>query len=338
MVRHYSGGRYHCYQLAVALSELGYDVTMYVDRGVPFRRDFDLYRQPKVVIKPLMGNIVGINKHDMFIGLPMLGAEAACQLGMKHRVPSAVCVLDVLPLMQKYRSDRSAAMREHFWQGMLTQIQYSGSYVFVLADVNRKPAADWIGIPLQRVFTVYPAVNDRVIDSLPEQKRGYRCCFISRLEPHKKLPHAVDAVKPFGLHLDVITARPDYQLMEHRDMQEYVTFHVGVSDVEKFRLLKAARFLILPTMWEGFGMPIIEALACRTPAICYTFPTFNEVVNGSEMQRYVYFAKYGDRDALARLVPKCVREGFAGNFEPDRRFGMNRLMARLARILQKIGA
>lgn len=335
--RHYSGGRVYCYMLAVALSELGFDVTVYADRGIPFRRDFDLYRQPEVIIKQFLGSLHDIPQHDLFIGLPMLGADAACQLGTKYRVPSIVCVLDVLPLMRRYRNDKSAAMSEGFWNGMLTQIQYSGSYVFVLADVNRKPAADWIGMPIQKVFTVYPAVNDRVIDSMPETARGYQCCFISRLEPHKKLPHAVDAVKPFGFHLNVVTARADHELMDQRDMNQYATFHIGVSDVEKFRILLSSKFLIFPSTWEGFGMPVVEALACKTPVVCYDFPTLREVVADSDMGRYVYFAKYEDRGDLERQVARCVHEGYAGNFTADRRFGINRMMQKLAQILQRIG-
>lgn len=333
-VRHYSGGRYHAYQIAVALSELGYDVTVYVDRGVPFRRDYDLYRQPKIVITSLFSS-ADIPRYDLFIGLPMLGAMAACQLGVKYKVPSVVCVLDVLPLMRKYRGDRSAAMQDGFWAGMLNEIRYSDSHVFVLADWNRKPCANWVGIPIGRVHTLYPAVNDRVIDDIPEFQRSYRACFISRLEPHKKLPHAVDAVKPFGFHLDIITARADRHLVESRDMRDYATFHVGVSDRKKFELLKMARFLILSSMWEGFGMPIIEALYCKTPVVCYRFPTFEEVVSGSEMEKYVYFARYGDREDLKQQVARCVRDGYSGRFEADRRFGMNRMMQRLARLLNK---
>lgn len=334
MVKHYSGGRYYCYMLAVALSELGHDVTVYADRPIPFSRDFTLYRQPKIIVTSLFG--ADIPKHDLFIGLPMLGSMIACQLSVKYRVPSAVCVLDVLPLMRQYRQARGQAMQDSFWGGMLADIRQSDSNVLVLADWNRKPAADWIKIPIQRIFTMYPAVNDRVIDSLEEVERGYSACFISRLEPHKKLPHAIDAVKPFGLHLDIITARADSHLIESRDMRDYATFHIGVDDVQKFSILMRSRFLIFPSTWEGFGMPVVEALACKTPVICYDFPTFREVVNGNDLARYVYFARYEDREDLNAQVARCVREGYSGRFAADTRFGMNQMMVRLAKFLQTI--
>jgi len=331
-VRHYTGGRYYCYQLACALGELGHDVTLYVDRPVPFRMDFDAYRQPRIVVKSLW-SLSDIPQHDLFIGLPMLGAEAACRLSVRYEVPAVVCILDVLPLMSKYRGDRSPALRENFWAGMLAQIRHADAYVFVLAEHNRRPCAAWCGIPMERVFTVYPAVNDRVIDSLPTTERKYRACFISRLEPHKKFPHVVDAVKPLGIHLDVVTAKAEESLVRRRDMQGYVTFHRGVPDKKKFEIISQSLCLISASIWEGFGMFLIEALACATPVVCYSFPVFHEIVDGSEYERYVYFARHGDRQDLSAQIMKCLKENFAGRFKRDSRFGMNQMMLALAGIL-----
>lgn len=334
-VRHWTGGRLYCYQIACALCELGHEVHLYVDRdSIPFRRDFDLYRQPQILQKSL-GNLGDIPDYDLFIGLPMLGATAACMLGQRYSVPSVVCILDVLPLMRKYRDDRSPALSDWFWEEMLSQIRFANSFLFVLADYNKKPTAEWTGIPEKRIFTVYPAVNDRVIDGVGGE-RGYQACFVSRLEPHKRFSHAVDAVKPLGLHLHVVTAQAEPGLVDGRDMSDYVTFHRRVSDKVKFQVISNSLFLISASIWEGFGMFIIEALACSTPVVCYSFPTFHEIVDGSEYERYVYFAKYGDRGDLMGQAMRCMRDGYAGVFEPDTRFGMNRMMMKLGGILEEI--
>jgi len=321
--------------IACALSELGHEVHLYVDRNViPFKDDFNLYRRPKVFEKHF-GNLSDIPDYDLFIGLPMRGATAACMLGQRRRVPSVVCILDVLKLMREYRDDKSPALQDWFWAGLLSQIRFANSYLFVLADHNKGPAADWTGVPEERIFTVYPAVNDRVADGV-EGKREYQACFVSRLEPHKRFPHAVDAVKPLGLHLHVVTAKAEQSLVNNRDMRDYVTFYQGVSDEAKFQIISNSLFLISASIWEGFGMFLIEALACATPVVCYGFPTFHEIVDGSEYEKYVYFAQYGDREDLGEKVMRCVRDGYAGSFEPDTRFGMNRMMARLGGILGEI--
>lgn len=335
MTRHYAGGRVMCFQLCCALMELGFDVTLYVDKKLlPFERDYEAYLQPKVEQR-LIGGMMSIPKHDLFIGLPLMGANAACQLAMRHGVPAVVCVLDVLPMMRGVRDDNSPALRQSFWQEMITLMQYSGAYVFVLADTNKKPCAQWMNIPEKRIFTVYPAVNDRVIDAIPDGRREYRACFVSRLDPHKKFAHAVDAVKPFGLGLDVVTAKADERIVQRRQMDGYVHYHVGISDYEKFEIIKRSLFLISGSVFEGFGMFVTEALACSTPVICYPLPVFKEIVNGSEFERYVYFAK--DREGLTTEAMRCLSDRYAGAFPPDTRFGMNELIFRLGNIMNQIG-
>lgn len=334
MTRHYAGGRVMCYQLCCALRELGFDVTLYVDKPLlPFKRDYDLYLQPKVESR-LIGGMMGIPRHDLFIGLPLMGANAACQLGMRYGVPSVVCVLDVLPMM-KVRDDRSPALQQSFWQEMIALMEYSGAYIFVLADANKKPCAKWTGIPEKRIFTVYPAVNDRVIDTVPDVKREYRACFVSRLDPHKKFAHAVDAVKPLGLMLDVVTAKADEEIVRSRKMDGYVNYHIGISDYDKFKIIKRSLLLISGSVFEGFGMFVTEALACSTPVVCYPLDVFKEIVNGSEFSRYVYFAK--DREALTTEVMRCISDEYWGAFPPDTRFGMNEMIVRLGNIMNNMG-
>lgn len=84
-------------------------------------------------------------------------------------------------------------------------------------------------------------------------------------------------------------------------------------------------------------MFLIEALACATPVVCYSLPVFHEIVDGSEYERYVYFAQYGDRQDLSAQIMRCLRENFAGRFKRDYRFGMNMMMLTLARVLQVVG-
>jgi len=283
----------------------------------------------------LVGGRGGIPKHDLFIGLPLIGATAACQLGMRYGVPVIILVLDVLPMMKKVRDDASPGLKESFWEEMLALIKYSGAHVFVLADVNKKPCAKWIGISEDRIFTVYPAVNDRVIDTIPDVKRDYRACFVSRLDPHKKFAHVVDAVKPLGLTLDVVTAKADEDLVRRRRMGGYVNYHIGISDYEKFKIIKRSLLLISGSVFEGFGMFVTEALACSTPVVCYPLEVFKEIVNGSEFERYVYFAK--DREALTTEVMRCIEDEYWGAFPPDTRFGMNEMIVRLGSIMNQIG-
>ena len=68
-----------------------------------------------------------------------------------------------------------------------------------------------------------------------------------------------------------------------------------VTDPELADLYRAARCLLFPSRYEGFGLPVIEAMACGCPVVAYDTPAVAEV--GGEVARLV---RVGDVAALAR--------------------------------------
>ena len=53
-----------------------------------------------------------------------------------------------------------------------------------------------------------------------------------------------------------------------------------VSDAEKADLLAGAELLAFPSLYEGFGLPVLEAMACGTPVMCSNRASLPEVVHG----------------------------------------------------------
>ncbi|HRE49460.1 MAG TPA: glycosyltransferase family 1 protein [Aggregatilineales bacterium] len=56
-------------------------------------------------------------------------------------------------------------------------------------------------------------------------------------------------------------------------------YHVPESDLPTLYTL--ARVVVLPSLYEGFGLPVIEAMACGTPVICSDIPILREVTDGA---------------------------------------------------------
>jgi len=228
------------------------------------------------------------------------------------------------------------AMHERLWAGMRGSIQANPeTSVFVLADCNREPCAKWLGIDKKRVFTVYPAVNHRILKHIRPNKRSDSICWISRIVGHKKFPHVLDAAKILRLSLDVVTAKADYRMVRRRGIEHLIRWHLKVTDSEKFKILLRSAAMVQASVFEGFGMWLIEALATGTPVVCYPLPPLKEVVSGSDFEEFVYWAKYDDREDLLKQLMRCLRENKAG-FRGDKRFTMNAMIRNLGCILQEI--
>ena len=79
---------------------------------------------------------------------------------------------------------------------------------------------------------------------------------------------------------------------------------VGYVDEEDLRALyRGALALVLPSFHEGFGLPIIEAMASGTPVACSDIPVFREIASEAAL----YFDPH-DHGTISRSILKLVRD------------------------------
>lgn len=149
--------------------------------------------------------------------------------------------------------------------------------------------------------------NFRRIHQLPERF----LLFLGTLEPRKNLPTLVrayarwrkDASASFeDVHLVLAGGKgwfydEIFQLVHELELTEWVHFPGFVPDVDLPTWYNAAEILIYPSLFEGFGLPVLEAMACGTPVICSDIPVLREVVGDSALT----FAAT-DEEALAAQI------------------------------------
>jgi glycosyltransferase involved in cell wall biosynthesis len=80
--------------------------------------------------------------------------------------------------------------------------------------------------------------------------------------------------------------------------------HVGyLSDVDLRQVVAGASALVLPSRDEGFGLPVLEALACDVPVVCTDVPALREISGG-----YARLVPYAEVDALTEALRAAVSE------------------------------
>ena len=104
---------------------------------------------------------------------------------------------------------------------------------------------------------------------------------------------------PSGFKLNVVDGvgvdiESEELLMKQASMHQVVVeVKVGITDEEKFAILKTSRLLIFPSLFEGFGLPPGEALFYGTPVLAYELDVLKEIYSDS-----ITYARYGDVDDL----------------------------------------
>lgn len=306
-VGHLTGGRYYCWFIASALTELGYDLTVYTNQKPVFGDYFDKYKQPKVEIvgkRPKELENLDVFA-DIYLGSPISGDIAASKLGKKYGKPSYALIFDPFPMMEKYLG----AKKYMGWEPLIGALRSTDTKIINLCNTTTPYCTDWLNKREDQVFPIYPCINSRELVQTPAQHEDY-VVFVSRLVQHKNFDHVVKACKNLGLRLKVISSVDGINastLVDKLGMRNKVEFHMKISDREKFEMIKKARVLVNASKFEGFGMWFIEALACGIPTVCYKYPTIEEIKNFVKADN-VYMADWDNPVSFEEQLKKAYEE------------------------------
>jgi glycosyltransferase involved in cell wall biosynthesis len=160
--------------------------------------------------------------------------------------------------------------------------------VLSISESTKEDAIKLIGIPAERVQTVYPCIDARFSNVLTEEEiatfrqqkgltNGY-VLYMGTLEPRKNITTLLEAYAQLrttytrqeklvlaggkGWLYDAI-----FERVRQLGLEAEVIFPGFVTDAEQVLWYSAASAFAYPSLYEGFGIPVAEALACGVPTV-----------------------------------------------------------------------
>lgn len=106
-----------------------------------------------------------------------------------------------------------------------------------------------------------------------------------------------------NLHLVLAGPPPSPELVARTNTMPRVHFMGPVDDAELHDLYRRAALFLFPSLYEGYGMPVLEAMAAGCPVVCSTAPSLLEVAGNAALS-----APATDPDALAGACRKLLSD------------------------------
>jgi glycosyltransferase involved in cell wall biosynthesis len=131
--------------------------------------------------------------------------------------------------------------------------------VLAVSEFTKRETVELLGVPEERVRVIGNAVDERFTPDGPAAEGEYVLA-VSTLEPRKNLDRIAAAARLAGLELRVVGARGWGGV-------ESDGWVGAVDDDELARLYRGALCFAYPSLYEGFGIPVLEAMACGTPVV-----------------------------------------------------------------------
>ena len=189
---------------------------------------------------------------------------------LRVRPPVVVTVHDAAVL--RYPS-AFPAWHRHTGRLALRQSVRTADAIVAVSAFTRDELGELLGVPAERVRVAGNGV-DPVFTEDGAASAGDYVLAVGTLEPRKNLARVVQAAELAGIDLRVVGA-------EGWGGVEVPGWVGRADDAELARLYRGARCLVFPSLYEGFGIPILEAMACGTPVVTSRGGATEEVAGGA---------------------------------------------------------
>lgn len=211
------------------------------------------------------------------------------------RLPVAAVMYDVIPhrYPERYLVDPFARRLAEVRAPMARTLDA----LLAISRFAAETAADELDYPLDRIAVIGAGVEDRFAPPAPPAARPGYLIAVTGGDPRKNtegllrawamVPPAIRQPRQLKIvaahspavarqwHTAAVTAGLTVGPGEDAD----VTFTGAVTDEQMVALLQGAELAVMPSLEEGFGLPVLEAAACGVPAICSRVSSLPEVLD-----------------------------------------------------------
>lgn len=202
--------------------------------------------------------------------------------------PPAICtrplVLTIHDLAHIHFPAYATWRRRLYYQLLVKRAARQASYILTGSEYSRTQILEWSDLPEAKVVNMGYGVETVFRPAGPRYEPGYPyLLYVGNFRPHKNLKRLLAAFAEIDfpdLRL-VATGKPSAAMnaeIERLKIGGRVQFAGILSDEALSRVYRGALSLVFPSLFEGFGLPALEAMACGTPVIASRTTALPEVV------------------------------------------------------------
>ncbi|WP_126147659.1 glycosyltransferase family 4 protein [Synechococcus elongatus] len=200
---------------------------------------------------------------------------------------SVVMVHDLRPLQLP-----SHSWQTYYFRWVVPKIVAQASHVLCNSEATAADLCHFYQLPAQKITPIYLGYDRQHYQPWSGKTSNY-FLHIGQQFPHKNLERLIRAFAQLPTDYQLYLAGSRHasetprleQLVHSLGLRDRVQFLRYVDYADLPRLIGEAIALVYPSLWEGFGLPILEAMACGTPVITAHGSSLSEV--GGEAVLYV---------------------------------------------------
>ncbi len=216
--------------------------------------------------------------------------------------PTVVTVHDIVPHLVRHDREQSTFRHpiDHYFDNLAMKGLLQADVIIAISQFTRNTIIEALSCPEEKIRVIFYGLDHKVFKPvevtdtfraryhLPAENRYL--VYVGAESPRKNLPTLLKVFSKLVAKYPELrlikVGTPEYLqqynelqiLIQELDLENFVIFvdHPPEEDLVAFYNL--ADIFVFPSMYEGFGMPPLEAMACGTPVVCSNAASLPEVV------------------------------------------------------------
>ncbi|HYN07846.1 MAG TPA: glycosyltransferase family 1 protein [Vicinamibacterales bacterium] len=216
--------------------------------------------------------------------------------------PYVVTIHDCIHLrFPQYLPNRAALL---YARTVMTLAARRARRVLTVSNASKDDILKYLNVPASKVEVIYNALDERLEkpptpEDVARVRERYQLTspfilYTGNIKPHKNVDRLIEAysmLRPRGFeHVklliigDEISKYPNLRRLTHRfQLHKHVRFLGFVPDQTLAVLYELASVFVFPSLYEGFGLPPLEAMAAGTPVVTSNVSSLPEVVGDAAL-------------------------------------------------------
>lgn len=182
------------------------------------------------------------------------------------------------------RPENTSILKKFFYRYVIRRGCNDAYKVLTVSEFSRQKIIEWSGVDSDKVVCVGNGVGSNFNAEVEPFDAGSPYYLsVGNRKLHKNEFRILESFFQANIDQKIVlafTGSPSSELdvrIKKLGLSERVVFFGSVEEAQLPKIYKGARGLLFPSLYEGFGLPVIEAMACGTPVITSNVTSLPEV-------------------------------------------------------------
>jgi glycosyltransferase involved in cell wall biosynthesis len=181
--------------------------------------------------------------------------------------------------------DNSSPLKRAYYQHIIKPACHHAQSVLTVSEYSKHEIAGWARIDERKIVNVGNGVGSSFSQAGLKYEPGFPyLLYVGSRKPHKNLPRLLKAYSISGVRKEVrliLSGGPDRltaREIARLELRHDVRFADLSADTDLANAYRGALGFVFPSLYEGFGLPPVEAMACGVPVLTSNVCSLPEVV------------------------------------------------------------